>query len=149
VPQEELVAIRRCRKCLEKKRFSASRKGRRLCEECVAPPRSPEYERKLRRLAELNEALRGVAPEERDLYRTLYVKYGVTPAHYDELLKQQGGLCAICKQPGKKRLAVDHDHVSGQVRGLLCSGCNIGLGHFRDSTSQLRAAAEYLETFHE
>lgn len=63
-------------------------------------------------------------------------KRGLTVAQYDELLKAQGGVCAICKRPesilhhGKNNqvLAVDHDHDTGAIRGLLCFGCNIGLG---------------------
>jgi hypothetical protein len=58
------------------------------------------------------------------------------------LSEQQNGLCAICGLPEEH---VDHDHVTGQVRGLLCAGCNKGLGFFRDSPQLLRQAAEYLE----
>ena len=51
--------------------------------------------------------------------------YGLTPDEYDALLKLQGGKCAICRaRPVSKRLAVDHDHGDGEVRGLLCSTCN-------------------------
>ena len=58
----------------------------------------------------------------------------------------QGGLCAICgrKQP-EKWLAVDHDHETGVIRGLLCSRCNSGLGQFKDNPDRLRLAADYLE----
>jgi hypothetical protein len=72
--------------------------------------------------------------------------YGLTTAQYDDLLARQGGRCAICRQkPGKKRLAVDHDHVTGAVRGLLCARDNhelLGAGF--DSTAKLVAAAYYL-----
>lgn len=65
---------------------------------------------------------------------------------YDALFKKQGGVCAICKLPPDKnrRLAVDHDHKTGRIRGLLHTGCNIGLGCFKDSTKLLRAAILYL-----
>lgn len=80
--------------------------------------------------------------------RYRYSKYGLTLADYDEMLRTQGNGCAICgKTPEEngKRLAVDHDHETGDVRGLLCDMCNKGLGCFGDSSQRLRSAANYLE----
>jgi hypothetical protein len=78
-------------------------------------------------------------------------KYGITLGEYEALLESQGGVCAICGEPelaanqyGPLPLAVDHCHGSGAVRGLLCSGCNTGLGKFRDDPELLRAASRYL-----
>ena len=65
--------------------------------------------------------------------RQLQKKYGLSLDNYNELFIQQGGKCAIC---GKLQsefnypFHVDHDHLTGQVRGLLCAGCNTGLGQF-------------------
>lgn len=76
--------------------------------------------------------------------------YGLSRTEYDELLGRQDGRCAICQRrpSGKRRLAVDHDHKSGKVRGLLCSGergCNHGiLGSAHDDAELLRRAYEYL-----
>lgn len=51
--------------------------------------------------------------------------FGITWEQYDQMLSSQGGVCALCGDPPKgKRLAVDHDHKTGKVRGLLCSFCN-------------------------
>jgi hypothetical protein len=74
--------------------------------------------------------------------------YGLTREDYDEILRDQGGVCAICKAEPKptKRLSVDHNHATGEVRGLLCTSCNHGLGNFRDKPELLRLAAEYLGT---
>ena len=74
------------------------------------------------------------------------VKYGLTEADYQALLKTQGGKCAICLKPCStgKALAVDHNHDTGQVRGLLCMSCNTGLGKFKDDRSLLLAALNYL-----
>lgn len=71
--------------------------------------------------------------------------YGLTPEGYEQLLLEQGGLCAICRQPPvERRLAVDHCHRTGVVRGLLCHGCNLCLGRLNDDPALFRRAAEYL-----
>lgn len=74
--------------------------------------------------------------------------YGLSPADYDRLLALQGGRCAICRgRPKSKRLAVDHDHGSGAVRGLLCSRCNHDLlGSAWDSLALASALWHYLNT---
>lgn len=75
--------------------------------------------------------------------------YGIGVEQYDSILAEQGGMCAICstdKPTGKwKVFAVDHDHDTGQVRGLLCNECNRGMGLLKDNASLLRLAAEYLD----
>ena len=72
----------------------------------------------------------------------------VTDAEYEALLEAQGGVCRICQGPDTsgRSLAVDHDHASGRVRGLLCGRCNLGLGTFKDDPALLAAAIEYLTT---
>lgn len=71
--------------------------------------------------------------------------YGLTAFAVEALLVTQHGGCAICRTPLSDAGAhVDHDHATGRVRGILCGGCNIGLGHFRDDPEKLVAAAEYL-----
>ncbi len=75
-------------------------------------------------------------------------KFGLSKAQYDSLLESQGGVCAICSSPpAGKRLAVDHSHLTGEIRKLLCSRCNTGLGLFGDSPESLKKAAEYLISF--
>jgi len=77
--------------------------------------------------------------------------YGITVEDYAEMLEAQGGGCAICGIRGEdqngrvKNLAVDHDHATGAVRGLLCHLCNRALGLLQDSPEQLRRALQYLE----
>lgn len=73
--------------------------------------------------------------------------YGVTPEQYDDMAKTQGGRCAICQeQPTEsRRLCVDHDHSTGQVRALLCVKCNTGIGHLNDDIRLVTAALEYLQ----
>jgi hypothetical protein len=85
--------------------------------------------------------------------RSLWRYHGPTLAEYDAMVAGQHGCCLICGQPetvvGKSGellpLAVDHNHETGEIRGLLCHKCNRGLGAFRDSAELLRAAADYLD----
>jgi hypothetical protein len=69
---------------------------------------------------------------------------------YESLLHAQGGACAICgtRSPGAKSFSADHDHTTGQVRGLLCLKCNTGIGLLQDSPAILEAALEYLGGSH-
>lgn len=80
--------------------------------------------------------------------RHLQKTYGITLTQYNELLKKQNECCAICSRPSKelkKRLGVDHNHMNGKIRGLLCHECNCGLGYFKDTSSLLLQAASYLD----
>lgn len=78
----------------------------------------------------------------------LMTKYGISIEEYDAMAFGQNNLCAICKTSGTgasgRRLNVDHDHVTGRIRGLLCHGCNVSLGYFKDSSTLLQAAIDYL-----
>lgn len=72
--------------------------------------------------------------------------YGLTLEAFDVLFAVQDGRCAICRGLlfRDRKTHVDHDHATERVRGLLCHGCNIGLGSFCDSPDTLVAAAKYL-----
>ena len=72
------------------------------------------------------------------------IRYGITKADYEKMLFVQMGLCAICLMKPKNKLHVDHDHLTGKVRGLLCGNCNKALGLLRDNTDFLSKAIEYL-----
>lgn len=73
-------------------------------------------------------------------------RYGISQEEYNSLLAKQHGSCAICgKAPNARyRLAVDHDHETRKIRGLLCQACNTALGKFNDDISLLKIAIEYL-----
>lgn len=80
-------------------------------------------------------------------------KHGLTLEQRDALLLKQGGGCAICKEPlAESAIRIDHDHTCcpgfrscGKcVRGILCNGCNIGIGHLREDIGRFKAAIEYL-----
>jgi len=73
-------------------------------------------------------------------------RYGITLEQVEQLRIKQGGRCALCGEPpSAKGLCVDHDHATGRVRGLLCNGCNVGLGYLGDTAEGLRRALRYVE----
>ena len=146
---------RRCQQCRSLKHiteFPAHKRepqGRHgLCKECHA------RREKAHRLANPEQylSLSRTTGKASELRR----RYGLTKADFEELLRAQGGGCAVCgRRPDEEgqHLAVDHDGTccgtkrgcSRCIRGLLCLGCNTGLGKFRDNPTLLRRAAIYLE----
>ena len=77
-------------------------------------------------------------------------RYDMTMEDYDGLHEEQEGMCAICgaMEGGttrSRKLHVDHNHTTGDVRGLLCNECNTGLGKFKDDTAILKNAITYLQ----
>lgn len=76
-------------------------------------------------------------------------QYGITLQDYEDMLDGQNGGCAVCgtKKPSDRTryFAVDHCHTTGQVRGLLCTKCNRGLGLFNDDTDRMFRAINYLK----
>ena len=83
---------------------------------------------------------------EYNIVNKLRIGYDLTLEQYNVILKRQKGVCAICENPCPtgRSLAVDHDHVTGMVRGLLCTNCNNGLGRFQDDKKLLTKAIKYL-----
>ena len=83
--------------------------------------------------------------------RGLIKRYGIDSEEYNHMLLEQGGTCKICKSPDHKNkrvkfFAVDHNHETGQVRGLLCHSCNRAIGLLQDKVEIIEAAAEYIRT---
>jgi hypothetical protein len=76
-------------------------------------------------------------------------KYDLTVEQYEAMFAAQGGVCAICGEECKTRyrLAVDHNHETGENRGLLCQGCNFGIGHFSESVDRMQSAIQYIEKY--
>lgn len=64
--------------------------------------------------------------------KEMQYRYGITFTEYSKMLKNQGNVCKICGgiNPGGNRLAIDHDHKTGKIRGLLCIKCNIKIGWY-------------------
>jgi len=130
--------LRPCSSCvrsLPPAAFNRDRKNRdglsSYCRECRAARKKASY------------PAEAAAQSARHVHRT----YGVAPEALAEMAETQGNRCAICEQPfrsGKAR-HVDHCHVTGRVRALLCSHCNLGLGHAKDDPALLRKMADYLD----
>jgi hypothetical protein len=79
--------------------------------------------------------------------RELRKLYGISLDDYNRLVKAQDGVCKICRKgcQVKGTLSVDHNHDTGEIRGLLCNFCNTGLGKFKDSPALLERAVSYLK----
>jgi hypothetical protein len=96
---------------------------------------------------------RPIAPEIRRRYYLAH-RYDMTPEEYEDLWEAQDGRCAICQKiahvmdlrtGSPRRLAIDHDHQTGKIRGLLCHDCNVAIGHLNDDVEILYKAISYLE----
>lgn len=70
--------------------------------------------------------------------------YKISLEEYENMFSKQNGLCAICNEVSIKLLAVDHNHITGKVRGLLCSQCNLAVGNVRERVDIIRSMLKYL-----
>lgn len=101
--------------------------------------------RSLERLKELNKN-----PDYKKMKsaKNKFRRYKLTEEDTLKLLENQGFKCAICEEKldmiGRKT-HIDHDHITGKIRGVLCSKCNLGLGYFKDSIEFLKSAVVYLQ----
>jgi hypothetical protein len=97
----------------------------------------------------VKDGLKGIC-KKCDSVRRMMAEYGISNERYNDLLNSQNGQCAICKcTPGtdERPLCVDHSHITGEVRGLLCVGCNFLIGLAKDSIHNLYSAIEYLNKY--
>jgi hypothetical protein len=121
-----------------------------MCRPCVRQYRKERYdpERKGRYYRRLRDDPSQAALVEHIWGHAAWLRnaYGLSPADHAALMERQGGRCAICDKPPppNRRLHVDHDHETGRVRGLLCNGCNSGLGALGDDEAGLLRALAYL-----
>ncbi len=87
--------------------------------------------------------------KQRNRKNTLSKHYKIKPERYESMLKMQNDSCAACgtdvSQEHHGVLCIDHDHVTGQIRALLCGACNRALGHAKEDPIRLRALADYIE----
>jgi hypothetical protein len=137
----------RCRICTNKTK--AKWRGRNR--DVIVRQKKESYQRNRERYINYN---RSDVRRERVFRWKLKRQFGITEEQFDAMLKEQNGCCAICGlEPSeasghrnKHRLHVDHDHVTGKVRGLLCNNCNAGIGYLAHEPDRLLSAYEYLTT---
>lgn len=96
----------------------------------------PEYREKVK---EQSDSARKKNPWQRRL-----TQYGLTHYEYELMLNDGCGICGASFELESTKVAIDHDHSTGKVRGLLCQPCNLGIGHFRDDPIALANAVNYL-----
>lgn len=139
--------MKKCTSCKQQKQLDEFRvdsrrkdKATAKCKNCLSLKEKTSYKESKRRISIRNS----------QLLKT----YGISFEDYVELYEQQNGCCAICKislillgdsETQYRTACVDHNHITGKIRNLLCHSCNRGLGLFKDNATLLRLAAEYLE----
>ena len=160
---------KRCRVCGEVKPLSefyamaGMRDGHRNdCKSCNLAAKAARYranpgptiarvqrwqeENRARHLANLRRRRERPEVKARERAGHLRRTFGITQDDYEAMLERQNGGCAVCgrePKPGKS-LHVDHDHVTGERRGLLCFSCNAALGHLADDPKRIQALLDYL-----
>ena len=139
--------VKTCKTCGETKEISLFASQIKRGKEYISLHcRSCDNERKKAYYAANPEKLRQKAKK----YQ-LKAKYGLSEEALADMLETSDNRCEICQTPvehGRIELGaahIDHCHETGKVRGILCSQCNLGLGHFRDNVDYLNNAISYLE----
>lgn len=112
---------------------SPGRSEQRECKECCRERRAKWWKSARGKRSSANSKLKA--------------RFGLSIDEYEELLAKQEGKCKICgalRSSLGHRLAVDHNHETGEIRGLLCKSCNIGIGNLQDDPELCERAAVYL-----
>jgi hypothetical protein len=116
-------------------------------------PERKHYAHGLCKRCYMSARLRNMKITDPEKYRIQHIdgrklrRYGLTFEQYDQMYVDQNGLCAICETPLVKHCRgtnIDHNHLTGENRGLLCDACNWGLGHFKEDVKILQRSIEYL-----
>ena len=145
---ENLSGLKTCSRCKKTKtidlfyRSSQTKDGHNSwCKECSAAG-AREYRARALADPEKRKLLyaRNNRYYRRHSLRIRAAKYGLTEEELRQMIEDQKGQCAICPNPVA---AIDHDKETGRVRGLLCTGCNLGIGHLRHDPQLLLEAASY------
>jgi len=129
-----------CSSCGPNSEIYVKPDGRKSCKQRIR-----EYNAATRERAREKERERYHSRPDGKAYRSkkwLRQRYGITPEELDDAKQAQGNLCAICDR--EKPLVIDHDHKTGNLRGLLCNDCNTSIGKLGDTVESLTRALDYL-----
>ena len=144
---------KQCAECGEKKSLSEFNKNKRtkdrLCYNCRDCNKKYNRIHKVE-LAERKKIYNRTEKGKSGIHRrNLKNKYGITFEQYDEMFEKQNGICAICGgiNINGRRLGVDHNHRTGQIRALLCNSCNHIIGDAKEDITILQSAINYLKSF--
>lgn len=146
--------MKRCTKCGEEKPksefYTSGKYLHSHCKDCSCKKSREWAKRNPKRRAAAERKRRAKDPSINE--KVALARFGLTPGSYQQIEICQDGVCKICGKKetatrlGKtKRLAIDHDHQIGGIRGLLCSRCNSALGLFNDDINLLQSAIKYLK----
>ena len=116
-----------CEKPLEEFASMGKGKKRAKCKPCLAAQKREYYKNN----------------PDKAHQRNLKTFYGITKQDFQKMCEEQGEACACCGKVAP--LNVDHCHITGKVRGLLCTNCNFALGHFKDNVEVIQKAIDYLK----
>jgi len=138
-----------CQRTLARDKYYWHKRGNRhskSCRDCYQIKRRPYQIAYMQKVGKAKARAR-YTPEQRSI--SIIKSYGLTLEKYNAMLEAQNGGCAICGSKTAKtkrngRFCVDHDHQTGEVRGLLCAPCNRGIGLLQDSVTIMEAATKYL-----
>lgn len=146
--------MKSCNKCKVSRPFQDfakskdTRDGLQLkCKQCNKEYRAANRDKLLAQSKQYREANKDTVSASIRAWR-LRNDFGISVEDYGRMHTEQGGCCACCGTPESllpRRLAVDHCHETGQVRALLCTNCNIGIGMFKEDIQRLEQAITYLE----
>lgn len=150
IPEEKMCY--RCKEVLPSSEFTKDPRVvsglKSYCKNCCRLDALERYKKDPDRInAVRNARLRAIYTTERGRRMHIKHKYGLTYEEYEQLLAEQGGACAVCgaaEPGGKGDWHIDHSHKAKQIRGILCAGCNIGIGHLGEDPERMLLAAAYL-----
>ena len=119
-----------------------------MCKGCAKVKQAVYYRKNRKEIIDRTTAYQKNHPDQSRMFwqRHQGHRYGVSKMEYDVLFKCGAGQCWIChcEPDPKRRLAIDHNHTTGVVRGLLCRTCNFGIGSLKDNAALCESAASYL-----
>ena len=149
---DTIITEKKCNHCHKEKaiggfsKCQSSPDGKaRQCKECDSEHSKKYYRAHVKERLIAGKEYYGKNP---DAYRNsrYKIRYGITLEQYNQLFKNQNGVCAICgnKEERYKHLMIDHNHKTNKVRGLVCTKCNLALGYMEDNIYKIQNMIKYL-----